>query len=109
MCEVVNLIVTPGSRQINIVFPQVAHSRQSEKLSVPWMVVTEALLTWRCFGTSPVHTVPSFSYNRPVQLKHTYSYVLMRVLIQVMNINNLPINTHTQTFTYQTHLPLLPS
>ncbi|VUZ40924.1 unnamed protein product [Hymenolepis diminuta] len=37
-------------------------------------------------GNSPVCTVPSFFYNRPVQLKHTCNYVLTRVLIQ----------THTQ-------------
>ncbi|VUZ52476.1 unnamed protein product [Hymenolepis diminuta] len=41
-------------------------------------------------GTSPVHAVSSFSYNRPVKLKHTYNYVLTRVLIQVTIINSLP-------------------
>ncbi|VUZ47868.1 unnamed protein product [Hymenolepis diminuta] len=42
-------------------------------------------------------TIPSFSYNRPVHLKHTYNYVLTRVLIQVTNINSLSIHTHTYT------------
>ncbi|VUZ55293.1 unnamed protein product [Hymenolepis diminuta] len=46
------------------------------------------------FGTNPIHTVPSFSYNRPVQLNHTCNYVLTRVLIQMTNINSLSIHTH---------------
>ncbi|VUZ55480.1 unnamed protein product, partial [Hymenolepis diminuta] len=45
--------------------------------------------------TSPVCTVPSFSYNRPDQLKHAYNYILMRVLIQVTIINSLPLHTYT--------------
>ncbi|VUZ51127.1 unnamed protein product [Hymenolepis diminuta] len=51
------------------------------------MVVAEAQLTRRCFGSSPVHTIPSFSFNRPVQLKHTYNYVITCILI----------HTHTHT------------
>ncbi|KAM3172316.1 hypothetical protein ACTXT7_014785 [Hymenolepis weldensis] len=68
MCEIVNLIVTSGSLRINIVRPQVAHPHRLEKLSIPRMIVAEATLTRQYFGTSHVHTVPSFSYNRPVQL-----------------------------------------
>ncbi|VUZ55924.1 unnamed protein product [Hymenolepis diminuta] len=34
------------------------------------MIVAEAQLTRRYFGTSPVHTIPSFTYSRLVQLKH---------------------------------------
>ncbi|KAM3174988.1 hypothetical protein ACTXT7_009436 [Hymenolepis weldensis] len=33
MCEIVNLILTPGSLRINIVCPQVAHPHRSEKLT----------------------------------------------------------------------------
>ncbi|KAM3180462.1 hypothetical protein ACTXT7_016232 [Hymenolepis weldensis] len=33
MCEIVNLIVTPDSLPINIVYPQVAHPHQSKKLT----------------------------------------------------------------------------
>ncbi|KAM3185214.1 hypothetical protein ACTXT7_006798 [Hymenolepis weldensis] len=33
MCEVVNLIVAPGSLRLNIVCPQVAHPYRSEKLT----------------------------------------------------------------------------
>ncbi|KAM3176175.1 hypothetical protein ACTXT7_007010 [Hymenolepis weldensis] len=33
MCEIINLIVTPGSLQLNIVCPQVAHPHRSEKLT----------------------------------------------------------------------------
>ncbi|VUZ44436.1 unnamed protein product [Hymenolepis diminuta] len=49
--------------------------------------------------TSPVCTVPSFSYNRPVQLKRTYNYVHMRVPIQVTIINSLPLHSHIHTET----------
>ncbi|KAM3183954.1 hypothetical protein ACTXT7_009323 [Hymenolepis weldensis] len=93
MCEIVNLIVAPGSLRINIVCHQVARPYRSEKLSVSRMVVAEAQLIQRYFGTSPVHAIPSSSYNRPVQLKHTYNYVLTRALIQLTNINSL--STHT--------------
>ncbi|KAM3180845.1 hypothetical protein ACTXT7_015516 [Hymenolepis weldensis] len=89
MWEIVNLIVTPDFLSINIVCPQVAHPQRSEKLSIPRMMVAEAPLTLRYFRTSPVHTVPPFSYNRPVQLKHAHNHFLTRVLIQVMNINSL--------------------
>ncbi|VUZ52632.1 unnamed protein product [Hymenolepis diminuta] len=58
------------------------------------MIVAEPPLTRLCLGTSPVYAVPSFFYNRLVQLKHTYNYVLMCVLIQVTNINSLSIHTH---------------
>ncbi|KAM3181239.1 hypothetical protein ACTXT7_014754 [Hymenolepis weldensis] len=111
MCEVVNLIVTSGSLQINIVCPQVAQPHRREKLSVPRMVVAEAPLTRRCLGTSPVHSVPSFSYNRPVQSKRAHNHVLTRILIQVMNINCLSIrarHTRTETVACQTHCPSLP-
>ncbi|VUZ40220.1 unnamed protein product [Hymenolepis diminuta] len=47
--------------------------------------------------TSPVCTVPSFSYNCPVQLKRTYKYVLMRALIQVTVINSPPLYTYKHT------------
>ncbi|KAM3175435.1 hypothetical protein ACTXT7_008543 [Hymenolepis weldensis] len=46
--------------------------------------------------TKAVYTVPSFSYNRPVQLKHAHNHDLTRVFIQVMNINILS-NTHMKT------------
>ncbi|VUZ53593.1 unnamed protein product, partial [Hymenolepis diminuta] len=61
-------------------------------------------------GISPPHTVPSFSYNRPAQLKHTYNYVLMRILVQVTIINRLPTRTHThgETVACQANLPSLP-
>ncbi|VUZ41367.1 unnamed protein product [Hymenolepis diminuta] len=59
------------------------------------MLVAEAPLTRLCLRTSPIHTVSSFSYNRPVQLKHTYNYVHTRVLIQVTNVNSLSIHTQT--------------
>ncbi|VUZ49527.1 unnamed protein product [Hymenolepis diminuta] len=39
------------------------------------MRVAETQLTWRCFGTSLVHTISSFSYNSSVQLKHTYKNI----------------------------------
>ncbi|VUZ55529.1 unnamed protein product [Hymenolepis diminuta] len=74
------------------------------------MIIAEASLTRRCFGTSPVNTVSSLSYNRPVQSKHTYSYVLTHVLIQVMNKNSLSI--HTYIYIYRLSLVrhiLLPS
>ncbi|KAM3177519.1 hypothetical protein ACTXT7_004391 [Hymenolepis weldensis] len=83
MREIVNLIVTPGSLQINIVCPQVTYPHRSEKLSVPRMIVAEAPLTRRYFITNAVHTVPSFSYNRPDQLKHAHNHDLTRVLIQL--------------------------
>ncbi|VUZ40988.1 unnamed protein product [Hymenolepis diminuta] len=41
MCEIVNLIMTPGSLWINIVCQQVAHPRLSEKLSLPRMIDAE--------------------------------------------------------------------
>ncbi|VUZ50149.1 unnamed protein product [Hymenolepis diminuta] len=72
------------------------------------MIVAEAPLARRYFGTSPVHTIPSFSYNRPVQLKHTYNYVLMHVLIQVTNIKSLLINTHAYRLMLVKHI-FLPS
>ncbi|VUZ41813.1 unnamed protein product [Hymenolepis diminuta] len=59
------------------------------------MIAAEASLTRLCLWTSLVYPVPSFSYNRPVQLKHKYNNVLTRVLIQVSNINSSPIHTHT--------------
>ncbi|VUZ47881.1 unnamed protein product [Hymenolepis diminuta] len=77
--------------------PQVVHPHRSGKLSLPQVIVAEAALTQQCFGTSPVHTTPSFSYNRFAQLKHTYNYVHTRVLIQVTNVNNLSIHTYTCT------------
>ncbi|VUZ54419.1 unnamed protein product [Hymenolepis diminuta] len=46
------------------------------------MIGAEAPLTRLCLGTSPIHTTPSFSYNCPVQLRHTYNHVLTHVLIQ---------------------------
>ncbi|KAM3172393.1 hypothetical protein ACTXT7_014643 [Hymenolepis weldensis] len=58
------------------------------------MIVAEAPLTRRYFITNAVHTVSSFSYNRPVQLKHAHNHDLTRVLIQAMNINSLS-NTYT--------------
>ncbi|KAM3172123.1 hypothetical protein ACTXT7_015199, partial [Hymenolepis weldensis] len=82
MCEIVNLIVTPDFLPINVVCTQVAHPHRSEKLSVPRMIVAEAPLTLRYFRISTVYAVPSFSYNRPVQLKHAHNHVLTRVLIQ---------------------------
>ncbi|VUZ45235.1 unnamed protein product [Hymenolepis diminuta] len=54
------------------------------------------------FGTSPAHTVPSFSSNLPVHLKHTYNYVLTRVLIQVTIIKSLS-NTHTYRLSLVRH------
>ncbi|KAM3180241.1 hypothetical protein ACTXT7_016673, partial [Hymenolepis weldensis] len=74
---------------INIACPQVTYPHRSEKLSVPRMIVAEAPLTRRYFITNAVHTVPSFSYNRPVQLKHATNHVLTRVLIQAMNVDYL--------------------
>ncbi|VUZ55055.1 unnamed protein product [Hymenolepis diminuta] len=59
------------------------------------MIAAEAQLTRRCFETSPVHNIPSFSYNRPVQLNYTYDYVLTRVLIQLTNRHSF--SKHTQT------------
>ncbi|VUZ42769.1 unnamed protein product [Hymenolepis diminuta] len=56
------------------------------------MVVVNRPLSPLC----PVCTVPSFSYNRPVQLKHAYNYILMRVLTQVTVINSLPLHIHIQ-------------
>ncbi|VUZ41907.1 unnamed protein product [Hymenolepis diminuta] len=107
MCEIVNLFVTSGSLWINIVCHQVAHPHQSEKLSVPRMTVAGTRLTRLILGTSPVHTVPSFSYNRPLQLEHTYNYVLTRLT----NISSLLIhtNTHRETITCQINLRSLPS
>ncbi|VUZ44808.1 unnamed protein product [Hymenolepis diminuta] len=58
------------------------------------MIVEEASLTRLCLGASPVHTVPSFSYNHPVLLNHTHKYVLTYILIQVTNINGLPLHAH---------------
>ncbi|VUZ39043.1 unnamed protein product, partial [Hymenolepis diminuta] len=56
---------------INIVCPQVAYSHRSGKLNVPRMIIAETPLIRLYLETCPVHTVPSFSYNRLVQLKHT--------------------------------------
>ncbi|KAM3178901.1 hypothetical protein ACTXT7_001648 [Hymenolepis weldensis] len=66
------------------------------------MVVAEEPLTRRYFITNAVHTVPSISYKRPVQLKHAHNHVLTRVLIQAMNINSLSntYTTHTAESTY---------
>ncbi|KAM3171384.1 hypothetical protein ACTXT7_016729, partial [Hymenolepis weldensis] len=50
------------------------------------MIVAEAPLTRRYFITNAAYTVPSFSYNRPDQLKHAHNQDLMRVLIEAMNI-----------------------
>ncbi|VUZ54221.1 unnamed protein product [Hymenolepis diminuta] len=70
------------------------------------MIVTEAPLTQPCLRTSPIHTLPSLSYNRPVQIKHTYNYVLTRVLIQV----TIQYNTiHTRTHTERLSLVFAPS
>ncbi|KAM3172830.1 hypothetical protein ACTXT7_013737 [Hymenolepis weldensis] len=71
MCEVVNLIVTPDSLPINIMCPQVTHPHRSEK-------PTKCTSDDSCRGTADsaffqnqrCHTVPSFPYNHPVQLKH---------------------------------------
>ncbi|KAM3176829.1 hypothetical protein ACTXT7_005741 [Hymenolepis weldensis] len=105
MCEITNLIVTPGPLPINIVCPQVAHPHRSEKLSVPRMIVAEAQLTQRCFEISSVHTFPSISYNPPVQLKHIYNYVFTRVLIQLTNINSLSLHTtHTHRLSLVGHI-----
>ncbi|VUZ39458.1 unnamed protein product [Hymenolepis diminuta] len=69
------------------------------------MIVVEAPPTRLCLGTSPVNTVPSFSYKHPVQLKPTYNYVLTRVLIQVMNINSLSKHArHTQRLSLVRHI-----
>ncbi|KAM3182941.1 hypothetical protein ACTXT7_011333 [Hymenolepis weldensis] len=66
MCVIANLIVTPDSLPINIVYPQVTYPHRSEKLTnVPRMIVAEAPLTRRYYITNTVHTVPSFSYSRP--------------------------------------------
>ncbi|VUZ52430.1 unnamed protein product, partial [Hymenolepis diminuta] len=46
--------------------------------------------------TSPVCTVPSFSYNRPDQLKHAYDYILMCVLTRSVGYNQ-PSLRHTHT------------
>ncbi|KAM3184348.1 hypothetical protein ACTXT7_008532 [Hymenolepis weldensis] len=69
ICEIVNLIVTPGSLRINIVCPQVAHSYRPGQLSVPQMIVAVAQLTRRCFGTGPLHTIPSFFLKPSLPIK----------------------------------------
>ncbi|VUZ54581.1 unnamed protein product [Hymenolepis diminuta] len=72
--------------------PRLAYFHRSKKLSIARMIVAETPLS-RLLLISPVCTVPSFSYNRPAQLQRTYNYVLIRVLIQVTIINNLPLHT----------------
>ncbi|VUZ43617.1 unnamed protein product, partial [Hymenolepis diminuta] len=69
-------------------------SHRSEKVSIPRTIVADT--AWSALLlASLVYTGPSFSYNRPDQLKHAYDYILMRVLIQ--------------SDTHNTHTPVDPS
>ncbi|VUZ46524.1 unnamed protein product [Hymenolepis diminuta] len=68
-------------------------SHRSEKVSIPRMIVAKTPLSWLLL-ISPVCTIPSFSYDHPVQLKHAYNYILMRVFTQLTIIDSLPPHTH---------------
>ncbi|VUZ52756.1 unnamed protein product, partial [Hymenolepis diminuta] len=56
-------------------------SHRSEKVSIPRTIVADT--AWSALLlASLVSSGPSFSCNRPDQLKHAYGYILMRVLTQ---------------------------
>ncbi|VUZ54666.1 unnamed protein product, partial [Hymenolepis diminuta] len=64
-------------------------SHRSEKVSIPRTIVADT--AWLALLlASLVCTDPSFSSNRPDQLKHAYDYILMRVLTQSLH------QTHTE-------------
>ncbi|VUZ43308.1 unnamed protein product, partial [Hymenolepis diminuta] len=67
----------------------------SEKVSISRTIVADT--AWSALLLASLAcTGPSFSYNRPDQLKHAYDYILMRVPPKVLIINSLH-QTHTKT------------
>ncbi|KAM3178585.1 hypothetical protein ACTXT7_002288 [Hymenolepis weldensis] len=98
MCEIVNLIVTPGSLRINIVCPQVAYSYRLEKCTSDDT----------CRGDVSEPVLSTLSPPFPTTLLSnlsTHNYVLMRALIQLTNINSLSIHTqHTQRSSLVRHI-----
>ncbi|VUZ40637.1 unnamed protein product, partial [Hymenolepis diminuta] len=59
-------------------------SHRSEKVSIPRTIVADT--TWSSLIlTSLISTGPSFSYNRPDQLRHAYGFAPMRVLTQSLD------------------------
>ncbi|VUZ44752.1 unnamed protein product [Hymenolepis diminuta] len=70
-------------------------SHRSEKISIPRTIVADT--AWSALLlASLVCTGPSFSYNRPDQLKRAYNHILMRVLTRSVGYKQ-PSMRHTDT------------
>ncbi|VUZ55898.1 unnamed protein product [Hymenolepis diminuta] len=87
MCEIVYLIVTPGSLRVNIVCPQVAHPHGSEKL-------TKCTSDDNCRGTADLDMFVNHSYPHRLLL-FLQSSRLIKASIQLCP--HMRPHTHTHT------------